>query len=241
MIRRGDKRGSHIGVVISFAIFVAFLIFLYTLAQPSFQQKEQENALRVYLEKTLIENVSSELTIITVNVSSSSLSECISLDGLIGTFEITPRIFVWNAEQVSTQSGIQGNDLRIQREDPSDVFFKIHHSEDFPDRGSGSWTCENLVEGVGYDLGVTKVEKYIFSENVIALINDYIGRYEMLKDDLKIPDTYEFGFGLIYSGGNAIETPDRDVQKNIYIKEIPIQYVNELGKIQTGFLVLKIW
>ena len=30
-----SKKGSHVGVVVSFVIFVTFLIFLYTIIQPA--------------------------------------------------------------------------------------------------------------------------------------------------------------------------------------------------------------
>jgi hypothetical protein len=248
MIRRGDKRGSHVGVVISFAIFVTFIIFLYSIAQPSFQKEQKEESLMAYLEKTLIENCSDYLTIITVNVSTNPGKDCIQLESFTDTFEINNRIIVYNQEQKFTESAVSlspHNDLRINRlsTSDSDRFFKIYHSESFDSVGHGSsWDCEEISEGTGYNLGVTKNEKYVFEEKFFDLYKDYTeGWYENLKDKLKIPRNFEFGFGLIYNNGSVVETENIDLSKDVYIKNVPIQYVTSTGKIESGFLKLKVW
>ena len=102
MVNRGDKRGSHVGVVISFAIFVTFVVFLYTLAQTNFKEEQSEESIMPFLEKTLIENASSDLTIITVNITNYVGSRCIELTDFTTDFGIDDRIVAWNQEQVST-------------------------------------------------------------------------------------------------------------------------------------------
>lgn len=244
MVRRGDKKGSHVGVVISFVIFVTFIIFLYSLAQPSFQKEQKEESLMAYLEKTLIENCSDYLTTITVYISSSSAKNCIQLEGFMDNFEVNNRIFVYNQEQESTESAVSLlDDLRINRNDNSDDFFKIYHAEVFDSVGIGNeWDCERLSEGADYTLGLTKQEKYVFEEKFFELYKDYAeGWYENLKDKLNIPRNFEFGFGLIYNNGSIIETENIELSKNLYVKEVPVQYVTSKGKIESGFLKIKIW
>ena len=224
MVRRGDKRGSHVGIVISFAIFITFVIFLYTIAQPTFQEEQREESLMVYLEKTLIENTSETLTIMTVNITNNVGADCIQLDDFITDFNIDNRLFAWNQDQVSTPSGAS-NDLRLDRLDSGDDFFKIHYSEEFPYIGTGgAWSCQPMTEGVDYDLGVTKSEKYVFESRVFDLFNEYILWYETFKSDLGIPRTFEFGFGIVYNNGSIRETENINISKNIYIQDIPIQY-----------------
>jgi len=241
MVNRGDKRGSHVGVVISFAIFITFVVFLYTVSQSSLQEEQREESILPFLEKTIIEDASSELTIITVNITNYVGADCIELTDFITDFGIDDRIVAWNQEQVSTPCGAN-NHLRLDRLDPDDSFFKIYYSEELSYQGSGSFfPCVSLTEGVDYDLGVIRVEKYVFESKIFYLMNQYTLWYEDFKSDLGIPRSFEFGFGLVYNNGSVIETENIDISKNIYIEDIPIQYVNKNGKIESGFLRLKTW
>ncbi len=226
----------------SFAIFITFVIFLYTMAQPSFKEEQKEQQLMIYLEKVLIENSSAELITITTNITNNVGAECIQLDNLITDFGIDNRIFVWNQEQVSTPSGASTTNLRINRISSNDDFFKIYYSEEFPYiGGGGEWSCQPMSEGSDYNLGITKVEKYIFESKLNDLFNEYNIWYDQFKGELKVPRSFEFGFGIIYENGTIKETPQINISKNFYIKDVPIQYVNLNGQIKSGYLRLKSW
>ena len=232
------------GVVISFAIFITFVIFLYTMAQPTLQVDQREETLMPFLEKVLIENASATLTTITVNITNNVVDPCIQLDNLANTFGIDNRIFVWNQEQELTESGLSTitNNVRINRLDSNDDFFKIYYSEEFPYMGTGgAWSCQPMTEGNDYDLGITKVDKYVFESKVFELLDAHVLWYEDFKSDLGIPRSFEFGFGIIYNNGSIRETESINISKNIYIQDIPIQYVNANGQIESGFFRLKTW
>ena len=241
MVNRGDKRGSHVGVVISFAIFITFVVFLYTMAHTVIKEEQTEESIMPILEKILIKNASSELTIITVNITNYVGSRCIELTDFTTDFGIDDRIVAWNQEQVSTPCGAD-NHLRLDRLDSGDSFFKIYYSEEFNYKGSGSFfPCQSLSEGSDYDLGITRVENYVFESKIFDLMNQYTLWYEAFKGDLGIPRSFEFGFGLIYNNGSIIETQGIEISKNVYIQDVPIQYVNRNGEIESGFLRLKTW
>ena len=50
-----SKKGSHVGVVVSFVIFVTFLVFLYTIVQPATVREKDRQYLLDYLTLNLIE------------------------------------------------------------------------------------------------------------------------------------------------------------------------------------------
>ena len=60
-----NHRGSHVGVVISFVIFVTFLTFLYAILQPAIKLSGDEPGTLKYIEEKIIENTSRSLTVIT--------------------------------------------------------------------------------------------------------------------------------------------------------------------------------
>src|SRR3989344_3650275 len=74
MIKRG-KRGSHIDVIISFVIFIVFLGFLYSILAPAKVQEDKEAVLN-YLEKTIKDELSSNLTSASFKITTNSPKEC---------------------------------------------------------------------------------------------------------------------------------------------------------------------
>jgi len=240
MIKRCNKKGSHVGVIISFVIFVTFMIFLYSLTKTSIRSEEKENSLLDYLKMRLIQDSSAELTTITVNLEKSSSSDCVELNGLITQLEINSRIIVKNNNQTTTIAALNSEDLRINRIDNGDTFFKIYYSNEFPATGSSSWTCEEFNAGTDYILGLVKTEEYVFEEKFFNLIDSY-ENYEDMKENLKIPEGSEFGLGFIYENGTLFNIGIKDVTSDIYIKEIPVQYVSLSGDIRSGFIRIMIW
>jgi hypothetical protein len=240
MIKGDDKRGSHVGVVISFVIFVTFLIFMYAMTKGAFREEEKRDSLMDSLKTRIIENVSSDLTIITVNLETSSSSDCIELNNLVADFGLNSKIIVKNQDQETTEAAISGNDLRINRLDKGDNFFKIYQSQRFDTTGTGSWSCDELSEGTDYTLGFSQTQKYVFEKSIFELIKEY-NRYPDLKIYLNVPDSSEFSLGFIYDNGTEFDVGIRDISKDIYIKEIPIEYVSLDGDFKTGFIRIGVW
>ena len=240
MIKRGNKQGSHVAVVISFVIFVTFMVFLYSMARSSVNPEEKENSLVESLKAKLINEASAELITITVNFSRNSGINCIELNGLSSKFGITPRIIVKNQNQTTTDAALNGDDLRINRITREDKFFKVYNSPEFSATSTSSWNCEEFNEFTHYTVGLVKTEEYVFEEKILDLINNY-NNYENMKEYLKIPEGSEFGLGFIYENGTSTNVEIKDVTADIYVKEEPVQYVSRQGDISTGFLRVMVW
>lgn len=231
---KGDKRGSHVGVVISFVIFVTFLVFLYSILSPAISSEQNKESISEHLELELIEKISAELTTVSVNVVTGG-STCIELDNLINELSIGANIIVKDDSGQTVSSYIRSDALQIERQSTSDIFFKVYYSPEFGELATGSG-CTNRA----YEFGLTKTEEYIFESKMLDLVNDY-GNYESLKIELKIPEGTEFGFGIVRQNGTETQTNGEEMATNIYIKKIPIQYVDEDGNILSGYLKTKIW
>ena len=59
-----SKRGSHVGVVLSFVMFVTFLIFLYSILEPQLKVERDKEAFLEYLKRDLVQNFYEELTVV---------------------------------------------------------------------------------------------------------------------------------------------------------------------------------
>ena len=57
-----SRRGSHVGVIASFSIFILFLVGLYLVTEPALKFDKDKKALLQYLEGRLVEEFSGNLT-----------------------------------------------------------------------------------------------------------------------------------------------------------------------------------
>jgi len=230
-----NSRGSHVEVIISFIIFVTFIIFLFSILQPSISTQKDKKNIFDGIEREIIDYTSSNMTAITVKLDSEA-ETCVNLASFISYLEIENNIIVKDDLGKTISSNVSGNSLQINRESTTDTFFKIYYSEEFNELD------EDLAcTGIGYKLGLTKTSEYIFEAKVLYLIEQYED-YETLKSDLKIPENVDFGYGIKLSNGTTFEThKEENLSINIYIRETPIEYVDLDGNILAGYIKTKIW
>ena len=67
-----NRSGSHVGMIISFVIFITFIVFLYTVIKPAFNTGEDKKTILDDITNTIINNVSSNLTVVTLQLDSSN-------------------------------------------------------------------------------------------------------------------------------------------------------------------------
>jgi hypothetical protein len=243
-----EKRGSHVGIILSFVIFVTFLIFLYSAVEPIIKVQKDKQSLLDYLEKELIEEFSAEMTITSVNINKNVVSqECTEFENFITLTEMNPPfIIAKNKSGIIYPAYISGNrlNLRIIREDIESKFFKIYNSSEFKEINENTGFCNLIKErqsNYNYTIGLIRTNEYIFETRILDMINNYTTNYEGLKEELKIPTGSEFSFSFTYDNGTIIEVGEEEVSTSIYAQETPIQYVNEKADIQFGFITIKVW
>ena len=230
-----DKKGSHVGVVISFVIFVTFLLFIYSILEPSINTKNRAETELKNIEKKIIPAISDNLTSTTIDVGNSE-NNCLK----ISDWDLGNNVVVKNGEEVLgvSISSLESEELQI--ESAGVDFFKIYSSGSLPKAEVESVSCVSVSDGAGYELGLVKEAKYIFESKISELLSNY-ENYEMLKQNLSIPEDIEFGVGFVSNNGSFVETSINGNADNLYIIEIPISYVDADANILPGFLRLKAW
>ena len=241
-----NKRGSHVGVVLSFVIFVTFIIFLYSITEPAMRMQRDKESLLDYLKIELIKRFSANLTSVAVMTNKTVKESCVELVNLTEEVEVDSHLIIKDEKGDISLAKISGNDLFIDRViyESELVFFKIYNSEEFEALDEGAMEgCKELKrDEKGYIIGLVRTDEYIFEKKIIDLINEYETNYDNLKtNELKIPSGSEFGFSLIYSNETRIGTEEKNISTNIYAREIPIQYVDEEANINSGFINIKVW
>jgi competence protein ComGC len=222
-----NRRGSHVEIIISFIIFIVFVLFLLSILVPSINTQKDKSNIFDGVEAGIINKVSSNLTVITVNFDDDG-SDCVDLNAL----NIGKNIVVKDESGAEITSSADENSLQINKENPSDTFFKIYYSEEFDElTGSG-------CSPTGYEIGLEKTSQYIFEKKFLSLMNE---NYDTLKKEINAPEGVNFGYGIILSNGTTFETSNQEAPTNIYIRETPIEYVDLNGNIQEGYIKTKIW
>lgn len=240
-----NKRGSHVGMILSLVIFVTFLIFLYTTLEPIIKVQKDKQALLDYLKVELTERFSSNLTTASIGINKTAPQTCIILDDFVKDTEMSLKLIVKDdltGQILKANVSQTGNDLFIIKQE-TDVFFKVYDSPKFEEleKVMEIQGCKLLENEKDYTIGLIRTNKYLFESNIINLIDEYNSRYIDLKEELKIPLGSGFGFSFIYSNGTIIKTEEKNVSTNVYAQETPIRYVDDQANINSGFISIKTW
>lgn len=237
-----NKRGSHVGMILSFVVFVTFVIFVYTILEPATRVEKDKQALLSYLKNEILKETSENLTSISVVLARGEKPNevCLEFENFLTEAEIDTRIVVQNETDYVQGAYLNAENLKIIRTDTSDFFFKVYNSPEFEPLSGTEILCKSVIENK-YDIGLVKITTYLFESKIISLINEYISDYEALRERINIPGGSEFDFSLVYSNKTIITSNGKDVSTNIYADELPIQYVDEDANIHAGYLNIRVW
>ena len=79
-----NKRGSHVSFIISFVLFISFLIFFIGIIKPFEKNETGKSAILKHLENEIIKNVSDEILVISAAEKVGGSKSCSDINGLIG-------------------------------------------------------------------------------------------------------------------------------------------------------------
>jgi len=242
-IKKINKKGSHVGVVLSFVIFVTFLAFFYSIIEPTIKIDQTKQIILDYLEGEFINNLSEELATSTITINKSLvLEKCVRLNELITLLEVGNKMIVKNGAGNISKSSSDGNDLWLNRTDSDETFFKIFSSEEFETLALPSSPCFPLQENQGdYSIRFTNKNIYVFESRINKTLERYANNYEEFKNELNIPFGTEFGFSFINSTGGIIKTDEKNISVNVFVGEVAIQYVDKSANILPGFIDITVW
>ncbi len=219
-----SRRGSHVGVIASFSIFILFLIGIYLVSEPAFKVNKDKKALLEYTKNALIEKFSSHLTIAVIKpgTNCSTLS-----DSLVGVDNVYALAKDANGNPIG--ASYSGSNLIV---DSGNEPLWIYYSK----------IPFNNVSGSGSGCPVPPIESIRDSNEIFeSKIKDGIENFTSLKDSLNIPPGSQLGLGFQYHNGTVIRTNEINVSEDIYSEEKNIQYIDKNANSLAGKLTIKVW
>ena len=253
-----NHRGSHVGAMLSFVIFLTFLIFLYSILQPALKTEGDKQDMVDYLTSELRKNFTSELYSVNVIAGNTESGlNCVSItdmsDGLQEQGLDKNYLIIKDESNSILPYFIESDQKTLSIKVNPGVFYpggflKIFSSKDIDSSKSltkSGWdTCyvssTYTITSVGQMsesfLKKTRVFKAYYE------LNDE--SYETIKTQLKVPNNIEFNFELKTVEGESINTTSSKIPPttaNVYVGETPILYVDENASLESGFLTVKVW
>lgn len=232
-----NKKGTHVEVIISFVIFITFVMFLFAASRPSITKQEDKKNLLDSLEyKILEQEISANVKVISVTIS-PVVGNCVNLGNFLDEQGIDRRVVVKDSSGADVGAHMEGNSFSI---DSIDTFFKIYYSEEFDLIADDGAVCIPVTPSVG----LTKDSVYVLEEKVYTSLSK---EYSQLREDLGVgeDEDMDFTYGIVLSDGTIFEKEhpelESEISTNIYVKETPIEYINEDHEIVQGYLRTTIW
>jgi len=230
------KTGSHVGFVLSFVVFVTFLIFIYSVLVPTTKIQDKPLILEKVADN-LLKNISSEMITLTISIfpEFEFNSECvlISEPGIMS--RLKKGLVVKSNEQILNYQS--STTLKIKHE--SKKLFKIFSSDSFEDKTRYLGSCESIDDN--FEINSVKIENYSFEKKITLLFEFYEDNYAGLKTNLEIPEDVEFEFDFYDDKENVTATKNTTALTNIYSKKISVQYINNSASLVSGEINLRIW
>jgi|APSaa5957512622_1039677.scaffolds.fasta_scaffold11625_5 hypothetical protein len=229
-----NKKGSHVDVVISFVIFIMFVVFIFILVRPAGDFEKDHKQTLEYLKLEIGEQISGEiLTINLVNSSVQDAETCVSVDttdlSISGLDSIAK-----NFDGDTLDSFNSGGVLQVEWNGESS-FRTIYAASDFNSHVGSSGTCDSGV------IKSTRESEEILESKIIDLILSYNSDYESLKSSFKISNREDFDFQFDYDNGTILGTGISEVRTEIYVEKYQVNYLDKEANRKSGYILLFVW
>ncbi|MBI2045432.1 hypothetical protein HYT23_05210 [Candidatus Pacearchaeota archaeon] len=219
------KRGSHVGVIASFTIFIMFLIGLYFSIQPLLKDQKDKDLLLDKLKDRLFDEMSNNLTVAVISTSSGT---CLKLSN--SDVDVSgARAIVKDDGGTEIISGYDGSNLIIQA--GSQTALWVYYAQEFQVNSGVDTSC------VSPAIKSVRQTYEIFEKKVADAVNNYA----QIKASMNLQKFSDLGYSFEYNNGTSVSVGNPPSSGQIYAEEIPIQYINGKANSLSGKLTIKAW
>ncbi|MBU4086862.1 MAG: hypothetical protein KKB21_04785 [Nanoarchaeota archaeon] len=230
------KASGHIETVLSFVIFISFVIFLFAIF-PVYQPQKSEIGLDS-AERGVINFAAIRVDYMTLVLNQPT--SCFSYPAINSASKIIVRDS--SGERVNAKS--DGINWYISG---SGSFYGVYYSTEFSEGGYDefdSTDCLSLGEqGISYESGLERHDIVVSYRRVLELIELYKSSYESVRNNFSIPSRENFGFAITDLRGRYLLniSKSRPERTSVLVRNTPIQMVYENGTSVFGMLNIQSW
>ncbi len=246
-----NHRGSNVDVILSFVIFISFMVFFYAIIQPNITIKNDRTEFLNYMGGELIKNLTgNNLTAISIQAEPQNPRDCLKLEGFMDNAGISSMsLILRNLTGTAFSAYKSGDDLYIDMApDENTEFFNAYYSPGLSliaDNPLGN--CNPALRedeppnSYSIDREETYTSYYIWSGEIVKLIDNYNNDYDAVKEWFNLTSRDNFGFNFTYQNETTIGTNDNaPASVNVYSEAFPAVYISE-SNLEAGNLIVRIW
>ena len=227
-----NKKATHVGVILSFVIFITFVIFIFVILKPTSNIQKGDNSNIIFLKKNIENFISAETT--SFILSTPGIDLCFTLNESVFGVEGL-NYSVKNEHNTPIKSDQNANELFIEKDGLGNLY-KVTYSP----RNLSNLLLENHVGcGVVTINSVRKTNQFI-EPKIEELILKQEENYSGLKQDFNIPSEKEFGINFTFENETSMGKSLPDKKKATYIKKFQIIYLDLEAEERIGNFIIYI-
>ena len=248
-----EKKGTHVGFVISMIIFISFVVFVFIVFEPFVRHDREKPISLNHLRNGIIEESSSD--VVTLNLKSPVTSGCFAIRDLgnllsfpdgraIDFCNLTIKDGSGEILNYSSSDCSGAGELKIEVKDSG--FLKFYYPENHENlEGSFVSNVNSDCRRMNYNLGQVKSGKRTFFSLMKKLAKEYNASYQDSRERFGVPYRMDFRFYFTDGDGNSLfPLPDFPVpsgSSDVLASRLPVIYVDETADLKSGFLKVEIW
>ena len=230
-MERRNKKGTHVGIILSFVLFITFLMFMMVVLKPSSEREAEKRYNIDLLKNSLLNKIEKEVYTVSISNSLARTDEdCISVSD------------EYSSSDFGTVNHLGENIGAVRSGDNIIAFWtgepliKISYSKGFQHLNNSevSYCITGEIENI-------KQSNEIFEESIKEIISNYSSDYEQVRTLLGIPQNEEFGIRFKYGNGTIIGNETRDIKSDIFVESFQVSYLDKFSNKKMGELILYAW
>ncbi len=227
-----NKKGSHVGMILSFTMFIVFLIFAYVIVVSPIDSKKQNEDVFETIKIEIIKEISGLVYTSRIN-NTDNIGGCIEI--LNPDYDFSERVVIVKNKSGEIASEIVGNTILI----PGGLgFVKAYYSDNFFEN-TGSFSGADCVS---VEVDSISSEKRILEKKIISFIEEMEANYSIVKNNFGIPSNVDFHVQFEYADGTNITSGEfKELKTEIFAKQVSINYLDKYANEKIGSLIIKIW
>ncbi len=232
-----NKKGSHVGIVLSFTLFITFLIFAYVVIGPPASLKNEKKYVIESIKGILFEKLPQDVMIASIYEDNLSI-DCFRFD-FDNSFE-DPIILANDGDIKDVGAEIYGNEILIQGGQHFSKVYLTNNSFEDETALTNETPCEEIVPNNILN------EKRITEKGIIALVAMVEDDYDEAKNYLEVRGS-EFSLHFVdeaqtvFGKERILINGFEQIKTNVYARTYKVDYLNVHGEEKMGELIIKVW
>jgi hypothetical protein len=229
-----NKKGSHVGIILSFTLFITSILFIYNIANSPIKTSIEKYNVIETIKNNFI-NYNSE-SVFVIRIPGDTFPNCVRIerpDGLYDDGQIFGKLI---SEGKTNEIGTTISDDYIYFQGSLGAK-KLYYTNNSPDK------TLTVVTSDCSDSNIFNVDEgfFLMEKRIIETFEKFKDDYADAKEELDISKDYDVVISFEYPNGNIIKINDKDVKDDVYANKYRVEFLSLDGDEEIGNLIIKIW